>query len=502
MMKSKTLLCLFVSALLVLAFASSNSSQTKPKQTTEEVDPDDVIRINTTLVNSPVLVLGRNGKFVPTLGRDAFQILEDGVPQEIAYFARVEKPFTVALLIDSSGSTSVALQDIQAAAISFVDKMRTSDRALVISFAGQIKVLAEATTDHETLKRAIQTIRPAGNSRIYDAVSFVLDQELKHGPGRTAVVLFSDGVDNDSRDATFESSLAKIGSTQALVFPVQFNTDKGLSRNAPEGSGFSAKDYIRADTYLHQVAALSGVGVYPAENISDLERAVAQVVDELHNEYSVGYYPRNSIQPNEQRRVEVRTKFPQLVVRSRTSYAVDPTGAVTRLTRAEVGLTEANAIAATPLIRDQTEPKSGLNARWICKATDAPTDFVVVKEGFDGKCPKSTRANDETNAWFIKRPELNETMCKGFMKWHGRELAGAPIPTGYVVTSATTTLSCSKSSDPGDMTNAWTIRKPFGSDKVCKGFPIPRGFVTVREVVVPGCPERAGEFNGWAIRPR
>jgi hypothetical protein len=81
-MKRKSLLCLFVSALLVVAFASSKSSQTKtqekkpdPKPATDEVDPGDVIRINTTLVNSPVLVLGRNGKFVPTLRRDDFQIL-------------------------------------------------------------------------------------------------------------------------------------------------------------------------------------------------------------------------------------------------------------------------------------------------------------------------------------------------------------------------------------------------------------------------------------------
>jgi VWFA-related protein len=507
-METKTLLCLFIPVLLLFAFASSLNFQTKtqekkpPSRQTEEIDPDDVIRINTTLVNSLVLVLGRNGKFVPTLGRDAFQILEDGIPQDIAYFAPVEKPFTVALLIDSSRSTSVALQDIQAAAISFVDKMRPNDRALVISFAGQIKVLAEVTSDHETLKRAIRSIRPAGNSRVYDAVSFALNERLGRGPDRTAVVLFSDGVDNDSRDATSESSLAKIGSTQALVFPVQFNTYKGLARNAPEGSGFSPKDYIRADTYLHKAASLSGVGVFPVQNISDLESAVAQVVDELHNEYSVGYYPRSPIQPNEQRRVEVRTKFPQLVVRSRMSYALDPTGTVTRFAPAEAISTEANEIGATPLIRDPTEARTSVNARWICKAPDAPTDFVVVKEGFDARCPNSTRPNDETNAWFIRRPEANETMCKGFMKWRKRELAGAPIPIGYIVTGATRSLSCSRSNDPGDDTNAWTIRKPFGPDRVCKGFPLPRGFVMVSEVVIPGCPERAGGFNGWTIRPK
>src|SRR4029078_9019273 len=135
MMGSRTFFHLILSVLLIAAFAANENSQTIPQQkkpSTEEVDPGDVIRINTTLVNSPVLVLGRNGKFVPTLKREDFQILEDGVPQDIAYFAPVEKPVTIALLIDSSASSSVALRDIQDAAVSFVDKMRANDRGLVI----------------------------------------------------------------------------------------------------------------------------------------------------------------------------------------------------------------------------------------------------------------------------------------------------------------------------------------------------------------------------------
>jgi len=188
------------------------------------VDADDVIRINTTLVNSPVLVIGRNGKFIPTLRREDFEIFEDGVPQDITYFASVDKPFTVALLIDTSHSTALDLQDIQDAAVSFVDKLRPRDRALIVSFSGQIKVLAEATSDHEFLKNAIRRTRPEGNSRVYDAISLVLNDKLDSITGRTAVVLFSDGVDNDSRDSTYETSLEKIGRTQALIYPVQFNT--------------------------------------------------------------------------------------------------------------------------------------------------------------------------------------------------------------------------------------------------------------------------------------
>src|ERR1043165_7887394 len=97
----------------------------------QEVSPDDVIRVKTTLVNSPVLVIGRDGKFVPALRREDFEVYENGVKQEIAYFAPVENPYTVALLIDTSRSALFDLQDIQEAAVAFVEKMRPNDRALV-----------------------------------------------------------------------------------------------------------------------------------------------------------------------------------------------------------------------------------------------------------------------------------------------------------------------------------------------------------------------------------
>ena len=479
----------------------------KPPSPTEEVDPDDVIRIDTTLVNSPVLVIGRDGKFVPNLKREDFQIFEDGIQQDVAFFAPVEKPFTVALLIDTSRSTLLDLQDIQDAAISFVDKMRTNDRALIVSFSGQIKVLAEPTSDRETLKRAIRSSRPEGSSRIYDAISFAL-ANLDRISGRTAIIVFSDGVDNDSHEATLESTLKKIAQTQTLIYPVQFSTYDNIqqgsnsrNRQAPEGSGFSQADYVRADAYLHQAAALSSTGVYPAQNISDLNYAIASIVDELHNEYSVGYYPVKPVQPTEKRRIEVRTKFPQLVVRARTTYSLDPSGTLVRMST--TGTPQpGDVVGAVPIRRNLDEAKSANEGRWMCKGPDAATDFVVVKEGFISHCPKSTRANDETNAWFIRRPQNVETLCKGFMIWRGQELPAAPIPTGFVVTSEATSSACSRSNDDRNSNNAWLIRKAVGREIICKGFPIPRGFVTAGETSIAGCPAKLNRKNAWVIRPK
>jgi hypothetical protein len=107
----------------------------------------DVIRFDTALVTVPVTVLDRNGRYVPQLRREDFRLYENGEEQKIAYFATTDSPFSVVLLIDTSGSTQFRLDDIQNAAINFVDKLKPSDSVMVMSFDDGIKVECKATTD-------------------------------------------------------------------------------------------------------------------------------------------------------------------------------------------------------------------------------------------------------------------------------------------------------------------------------------------------------------------
>ena len=510
-----SILLLFAWCVLVSS-QTSNSNQAPSKkpnqnQREEEVDPDDVIRINTNMVNSPVLVVGRDGKYVPGLTREDFVLLENGVPQKIAHFAPIDNPFTVALLIDASRSTSLDLEDIKDAATAFVQKMRKNDRAVVISYAGQIDVLAEATSDKEELRLAIRRCKPQGNSRTYDAISFALVERLKAVEGRTALVVFSDGIDNDSRDSTFESTLELIHKTEALVFPVQLNTYNDMKggadiiKSAPRGSGFSREDYVRADTFLHQAAAISGTGVYSVREIHDLNSAIASISDELHNEYSLGYYPQTLPGPNEQRRVEVKTRLPQLLVKARTSYSVDSSGGVNRAEPKKDFRSlpsSYSSIGALPPSRTVDKTAELTDARWVCKSVEVSTEFVVVKEGVVGHCPPSSRPNDETNAWFIQRPGPTGVMCKGFLIWRGKEVAAAPLPTGFVVSGEVDSPNCAPSNNPANAANAWSIRRPQGRETVCKGFQIPRGFVTIGDAYAQSCPATPRGKNAWIIRPK
>jgi Ca-activated chloride channel family protein len=474
----------------------------------QEIEPGDVIRVKTALVNSPVLVIGRDGKYVPNLRTEDFQVFENGVKQEIAYFAPVDNPFTVALVIDTSRSTVFNLSDIQHAALAFVDKMRPNDRAIVVSFSDDFKVLTEATSDRETLRGAIASIRPGGGSRIYDAVDSLVD-EMNRIEGRTALILFSDGVDNDSQKATLESTLRKAERTGTLIYPVQFSTYDRMKARAPatgsgiavEGTGFSEQDYRRAGAYLRRLADATSTGVYPAAEISDLDRAIASIVDELHNEYSIGYYPKIAGQSGEQRRVEVRVNRPQLTVRARTGYVVEQSGAVARTANTQRALTTTiESDASLPVSRN--DPLKPAEGRWMCKSANPPIDMVIVREGFVAHCPKSTRANDETNAWLIKKPGPGEKVCKAFLVWRGREVAATPVPEGYVVIGELKSPACARSSDPNITMNAWEIRLPGPSETVCKGFPLPKGYVMIGERSVSNCPGRATDRNAWLIRAK
>ena len=90
-----------------------NEQKRTPKDGPEEVDEGDVVRVQTTLINIPVSVMDRDGKYIPSLRKEDFRIWEDGKEQEVAYFASTEKPFTVVLMIDTSRSTRFKLQEIQ-----------------------------------------------------------------------------------------------------------------------------------------------------------------------------------------------------------------------------------------------------------------------------------------------------------------------------------------------------------------------------------------------------
>src|SRR5438874_6778101 len=217
----------------VLGGANRDANEQKPTAPQKDAGPEevgegDVVKVETTLISIPVSVMDRDGKYIPNLTKDDFHVWEDGVEQRVAYFASTEKPFTVALVIDTSASTRYKLEEIQDAAIAFVNQLRPDDRVMVVSFDDKIRVLAQATSDRSSLRNAILQIRIGSGTRLYDAIDQVINQYFNHVEGRKAIVLFTDGVDTTSKHATYESTVRDAEETDALIYPVEYDTSADM----------------------------------------------------------------------------------------------------------------------------------------------------------------------------------------------------------------------------------------------------------------------------------
>ena len=337
---------------------SKGSEQPKPSKTEDdsmsesrvapggETIEGDVIRVDTSLITIPVTVMDRSGKYVPQLRKENFKIFEDGVEQKIAYFATNDQPFTVALLIDTSGSTQFRLEDIQSAAITFVEKLKPQDSVMVISFDDRIRVLCKPTTDRTAINRAIRQTNTGGGTRLYDAVEEVLTRHFKSVTGRKAVVLFTDGVDTTSHRASYHSSLRLAEESDAPIYSVDYDTSGvggvfGQRMPIPGGGGrgtifgipmplpgvpgggapgANPRDYRRAVEYLHALSDSTGGRFYSGDSMFGIAQAFAWIAEELGRQYSLGYYPKLAGKTGQRRALKVRVDQQDLVVKARDSY--------------------------------------------------------------------------------------------------------------------------------------------------------------------------------------
>ncbi len=299
---------------------------------------DEVIKVETNLVTTPVSVLDRNGRFIPGLKKKDFKILENGVPQAITYFQSEEQPFTVILMIDTSPSTKYKIDEIHYAAITFVNQLRPNDKVMVMAFDQRLKLLCEPTGEKPKLYSAIYRAQFGSGTSIYDAVDIVSNLDLIKVPGRKAVVLFTDGVDTTSRRADYASSVAGVEEIDALFYPIRYNTQRGGDTNAaiaalsgvrfPQGMlarlgrGQSEAEYEKGRLYLETLATYSGGRMFESDTITNLEASFAGVAEELRRQYSVGYYPVDTGKPGERRQLKVKVTRPKVVVRAKTSYII------------------------------------------------------------------------------------------------------------------------------------------------------------------------------------
>ncbi|QQS42579.1 MAG: VWA domain-containing protein [Acidobacteriota bacterium] len=361
------ILCLsFITAFAVTALAQESGSR--------ERIAEDVLEIETRLVEVPLAVTDKTGR--PLLGLKAsnFEVLEDGVRQEIESFSSESAPFEVALLLDTSGSTRSDLRLIVRAAEYFVRSLRPGDRVAIVAFNQKVsgrrveafsEIVSDLSEDKDGLVKSLSQIRTSSGTPFYDGLLMVAKDVFGNPPeerfrGRRALVALTDGVDStsfwDFRKA--ESALARSGIVSYFVnIDTRDQFEQNLLGDCNSATHFSetqirrywdqfprnAKmervydfckigDFVRLDISkrlyeiaadeMLQIAGKSGGRVFPAADIRDAAVAFGEVAKEIGSKYSLGYYSTNEKQDGSYRKITVKVKGlpPGAEVRAREGY--------------------------------------------------------------------------------------------------------------------------------------------------------------------------------------
>ncbi|HXE76398.1 MAG TPA: VWA domain-containing protein [Candidatus Xenobia bacterium] len=288
------------------------------------------LRVDVNVVNIFCTVKNKHGALVTDLAKTDFEVFEDGKKQEIKYFTReTDRPLTLALLVDTSGSQEAVLAVEKDSATQFLRQvLRPSDLSLLITFDLSVDLLQDFTSDADRLEEALRRARinaagpPPGvqgpfpvkgtiGTRLYDAVYLASREKLGQEVGRKAIILISDGEDFGS-NVKEEEALEAAQRSDTMIYAIGI-ADPQLYQMA------FGRPY-RGDEVLKKLARETGGRAIFPRKISDLPAAFDQIAAELRSQYSLGYTPTNSARDGRYRKLEVKLKRNGLRVQARRGY--------------------------------------------------------------------------------------------------------------------------------------------------------------------------------------
>jgi VWFA-related protein len=304
---------------------------------------DDILRTDTSLVQLNVGVVDRQGRAITSLSQGDFAIYEDDVKRPIVAFEPTQSPFSLVMLLDMSGSTVNFRQQIQQAAIRFLDALAPEDRVAVIVFNGKgVRELAGFTTDRQKTAYAITLASGSGDTLLYDGLKESLRKLAAEGKRRKAIVALTDGLDTQVRKSDRAavakatevevSTVIKPEATSALnsiladadrqgvtIFPLALPS--GDPRRLPLPDSRIIAQYAAARTRLQMLADRTGGQVSDIRRLDQMARIYAELAAHLRTLYSIAYQPPNPNKRDGQwRAIRVDITRPDLIAKTKTGY--------------------------------------------------------------------------------------------------------------------------------------------------------------------------------------
>lgn len=290
-------------------FPLSINAQTSPSA---PQDDDDVVRITTDLVVMNVTVVNAQGKYVHGLRRSDFKIFEDGREQPaelLSTFSVEETPFAAAILLDTSGSMESRMSLARSAAIRFLDGLRPDDVAAVYKFDAEIEKVQDFSPSRDLAPVAF-ALRGRGLTALYDAILRSANDLSQRPEIRRAIIVLSDGMDTRS-SASADKALNQALAAQATIYTVDMS-----AQNGPNVGG------MQNVSVLKNFATKSGGRFIQTPGGQALREAFASIIEELSNQYTIGYRPTNRTRDGKWRTIEVKLSRPDLTARTRKGYRV------------------------------------------------------------------------------------------------------------------------------------------------------------------------------------
>jgi Ca-activated chloride channel family protein len=276
------------------------------------------IKVSTQTVPLYVTVTDRDRRLVPDLLREDFEVFDNGKLQTLTNFYNEPTPITAVVMLDTSGSMTLALDFVKQAAEQFFIRMLPDDKAKVGAFNDKIEVHPSTfTSNRDQLIRLMNDDLDFGYpTRLFDAVDFGID-ELREVQGRKVVLVFTDGEDTASRQGSGDV-LDKARLDEVMVYAV------GL-----ENEYFNGAQRVRTspDRGLRRLTDETGGGFFVLKKRDELGSTFTRVAQELHSQYVIGFTPE--VLDGKVHKLEVRVKRPGLTARARRSYVASPTTPIT-----------------------------------------------------------------------------------------------------------------------------------------------------------------------------
>ncbi|HEX7296284.1 MAG TPA: VWA domain-containing protein, partial [Pyrinomonadaceae bacterium] len=256
------------------------TDKTTPANTTNEVDPNDVVKISSTLVPIPVSVIDPRGNALTNLRLDEFELRVDGQLRPLTDLTRTETPVRLVMLFDNSGSLDAEREFEKQAAMRFFRRvMRPVDEAAIYSIETDSRLAQPLTANVLVLEQTIATFgRPSGGTSLFDAILGAANY-VRPYRGRRVLVIVSDGIETTSNATDFEDVLRHVLEDDCQVFVVQTGLYDGANLRA-----------LTAERRMERLTNQTGGAVFIPKTVAELDLAFNEIASDLAHQYVLSYY--------------------------------------------------------------------------------------------------------------------------------------------------------------------------------------------------------------------